>query len=89
MRVFPMQEVIIDRPFCPSQVLLFVLLQHKKRTIIIGIDNRAKEKKKDFNLPVIDREDMRDLAGTINSPLVTDIHIPLENINKWKGQFKE
>ena len=64
-------------------------LQHKKRTIIIGIDNRAKEKKKDFNLPVIDREDMQDLTGLINSPLVTDIHIPLENINKWKGQFKE
>ncbi|WP_407269620.1 polysaccharide pyruvyl transferase family protein [Radiobacillus sp. PE A8.2] len=62
-------------------------LQHKRRTIIIGIDNRALEKSKDFNLTVVDRKDIADLEGKINSEFTTTINIPLENINKWKKQF--
>lgn len=64
-------------------------LQHKKRTVILGIDNRATEKKKDFNLPVMDRSEIHNLTDIINTPFITDIKIPLENINKWKEQFKK
>ena len=63
-------------------------LQKERRTIIIGVDNRAIEKKKDFNLMVIERRDLKDnLKRLIDSELKMDIKIPIANINKWKAQF--
>lgn len=63
-------------------------LQLKRRAIIIGIDNRANEMKKDFNLPVLPQENINELSNMINSDIVTKVTIPIENINKWKSQFK-
>jgi len=63
-------------------------LQKKKRTIIIGIDNRAIEKQKDFNLTCINRDEIEALEEKINSVFSTEINIPIDNINKWKSQFK-
>lgn len=63
-------------------------LQKKRRTIIIGIDNRAKEKQKDFNLPVLDRTEIHKLEELIYSEIPTTIKIPKNEINKWKEQFK-
>lgn len=63
-------------------------LQKKKRTIIIGIDNRAIEKQKDFNLTCINRDEIEALEEKINSIFSTEINIPIDNINKWKSQFK-
>ena len=63
-------------------------LQKKKRAIIIGIDNRALEKKKDFNIPVIDRANLKELGNVLYSELKTDIHLPIEKIKQWKEQFK-
>lgn len=63
-------------------------LQHKRRTIIIGIDNRAIEMS-EIGLPVIRRENIeKDLENMINSDLEIDINLPIENIEKWKAQFK-
>jgi len=62
-------------------------LQYGKRTIIIGIDNRANEKAKDFNLPVLSRESITDLESLINSNFKTEISLPVDNINQWKSQF--
>ena len=64
-------------------------LQNKKRTIIIGIDNRAIEMQKDFNIPVIKRENINELSNMINSKFSTDIKINEDNIKIWKEQFKE
>ncbi|SHN64306.1 Polysaccharide pyruvyl transferase [Butyrivibrio hungatei DSM 14810] len=59
------------------------------RTIIVAIDNRAKEMGKDTNLPIISREDVSDkLEGMINSEVKTEILLPTENIKRWKDQFK-
>ncbi len=64
-------------------------LQKKRRAIIIGVDNRAIEKKKDFNLNVIFRSEQESkLVEMINSNFETQIKIPLDNISKWKNQFK-
>lgn len=63
-------------------------LQKKKRTIIIAIDNRAKEKQKDFNLVCVERSDLSALRERIEGEWQTDIHIPLENIKRWKAQFE-
>ena len=35
-------------------------LQHEKRTIILGIDNRAIELNKDYNIPVIEQKNLSD-----------------------------
>lgn len=62
-------------------------LQFNRRTIIIGIDNRAIEMKKDFNMPVIDQKEINKLESIINSNFETKISIPVENIKIWKNQF--
>ncbi|MBD3727907.1 MAG: polysaccharide pyruvyl transferase family protein, partial [Moraxella osloensis] len=63
-------------------------LQNKKRTIILGIDNRAFEKVKDFNITVCPRDDLAKLELLIKSNISTKINLPTENILRWKAQFK-
>jgi hypothetical protein len=63
-------------------------LQKKVRTIIISIDNRAKEKNKSFNIPIVERLDIDNLEEVINSPFETSINIPIEKINRWRSQFE-
>lgn len=63
-------------------------LQKKRRTMIIGIDNRAIEKKKSFNLKVLNRDDIEELSRSfINSKCKMDIIIPNKNIELFKNQF--
>jgi len=62
-------------------------MQYKRRTIIIGIDNRAVELARDFNLPVIKREEIKRLSDRINSIFKTIVSLPVENIEKWRNQF--
>lgn len=64
-------------------------MQKGKRSVIIGVDNRAIEKKKDYNLNVIKRNEIDSLEIVINSRLDTNITLNIEGINKWKNQFKE
>ncbi|GAB3005814.1 hypothetical protein GCM10027051_01010 [Niabella terrae] len=63
-------------------------LQKGRRAIIIGVDNRAIEKQKDFNLNVINRGELVVRLNTaINDSFETKISIPQENIAQWKAQF--
>ncbi|MCM3586979.1 polysaccharide pyruvyl transferase family protein [Mesobacillus maritimus] len=62
-------------------------MQKMKRTIIIGIDNRAIEKEK-FGLKVLKREDINRLHEVINQSFETEIFLPFDEIDKWKSQFK-
>ena len=62
-------------------------IQHRKRTIIICVDNRARDISKDYNLNIIERDSIDSLASMINSELETDVKINTENINKWINQF--
>jgi polysaccharide pyruvyl transferase WcaK-like protein len=64
-------------------------LQKKRRAIIIAVDHRALEKKKDFNLVVLDRKDSDQLSGLIDDTFKTEIHLPLAHIEAWKKQFYE
>ena len=64
-------------------------LNKKKRSIIIAIDNRAKEINETTNLPIVNRENIFDsLDETINNSFSTNIKLPTENIELWKKQFK-
>ena len=58
-------------------------LQNNIRTLILAVDNRAIEIGKDVNLNVIKRENVREMSNFINNDYVTDIKLPIENINKW------
>lgn len=62
-------------------------LNHQVRTIIVGIDNRAIEKGEDFNLKVVNRDNIEHLSKHINEKSETNLNIPHNRINRWKSQF--
>lgn len=62
-------------------------LQQRKRTIIIGIDNRAIELKKDFNIPVLEQEKIDQLESVLNNDYEICIYLPMDNISKFLSQF--
>lgn len=62
-------------------------LQKKRRTLIIGIDNRAIELQSDFGIPVITQENIGMLDKVIKSKFNTEIKLPTDNINKFLSQF--
>ena len=63
-------------------------LKHRCRTIILAVDNRAIEINKNYNIPILKREEIDRLEEKLNNELITDIKTPITNIEKWKNQFK-
>lgn len=64
-------------------------LQLGRRSIIIGIDNRALEMGKNFSLPVINQVNIDTLSELINDNYSLKINLPWENINMWLTQFRK
>jgi polysaccharide pyruvyl transferase WcaK-like protein len=62
-------------------------LQHGRRTIIVAIDNRAREMGQDFALPTVDRTDIERLEHLVPAPFETAVKLPNEAIARWKAQF--
>lgn len=63
-------------------------LQHKRRSIIVGVDHRANEMGRDLTLPVVDRYAPDGiLEKKITNDFETRINLPLENIREWCSQF--
>lgn len=62
-------------------------LQNKRRSLILAIDNRAREMGNDFGLPVLDREEIGTLGDVLNSPIPCEIQIDQEAIELFLGQF--
>lgn len=62
-------------------------LQHKRRAIIVAVDNRAKEISKDTRLVVCDEKEIDSLDTMIASEIRYKLNINFEAINKWKSQF--
>ncbi len=64
-------------------------LQHKRRTLIVGVDHRALAMQRDFHLPVSDRYlSAEEVQRAVCADRPCEIRIPLENIERWKAQFK-
>lgn len=61
-------------------------LQHKVRSVIIGIDNRALEMRTS-GVPVLPAKEIDDLDGLINDSIITDIKLYEENIQRFLGQI--
>jgi polysaccharide pyruvyl transferase WcaK-like protein len=62
-------------------------LRHKRRSIIIAIDERARAINADTSLPCIDKNNLSQLSAMINSDLITRINMPFDTIKRWKQQF--
>lgn len=62
-------------------------LQNGRRALILSVDNRAEEKKKDFNLPVVSRDKIDEIQKFIEHKFITQIVTPQKNILLWKEQF--
>lgn len=62
-------------------------LNHRCRTLILGVDNRAVEIAKDTGLPVVNRQDLAAVEDFILRPYVIRLSLPWEAIAQWKQQF--
>ena len=63
-------------------------MRHKRRSIIIAIDERAREINKANNLICIEKDEIKSqLAVLINSSFPTRIEMDYDAINRWKAQF--
>lgn len=64
-------------------------LNHKRRTCILAVDNRAIEMGKSSNLNVVSRGQAPDfLKHYIDTSTPMEVKIPLAKIEEWKNQFK-
>ncbi|CAM3963113.1 polysaccharide pyruvyl transferase family protein [Lederbergia lenta] len=63
-------------------------MRQKKRSIIIGIDERAHGMNETYNLNIIDRKDLDNLDVMINSEIKTEVQVDFNAVNKWFDQFR-
>ncbi len=63
-------------------------LQKGRRSIIIEIDNRAREMGRDFRLPTVPRGDFGALEAMIDQPQALKITLPREEIARWLEQWR-
>lgn len=62
-------------------------MRHGRRTIIIAIDERAREINASNHLNCIEKKDMAQLSDYINSGFETKVVMDYKAINRWKSQF--
>lgn len=63
-------------------------LQKGRRTLIIEIDNRAREMGRDFALPTVPRSNLADLESMIEYPRALEIKLPRSDIARWLEQWR-
>lgn len=64
-------------------------IKHKKRTIILSVDNRANDMAETYDLNVISRYSLKKLENLIDNDFKTNVKINQKAIKKWKDQFYE
>jgi polysaccharide pyruvyl transferase WcaK-like protein len=62
-------------------------MRHKRRSIIIAIDERAREINKTNFLNCLEKDNIYELKQFIMSDFETNIKMNYDNINQWKSQF--
>ncbi len=62
-------------------------MQKGKRSIIIGVDNRAKDMYGTFGINLINRNEINQLEKIINNTLITNVHINEDAIKEFISQF--
>lgn len=64
-------------------------MQHGVRSLIVNIDNRARNMSKVNNFNIIERDNIDSLEKIINSSFVTDVKVDYELLNNWLSQFNK
>lgn len=62
-------------------------MRHKRRAVIIAIDERARAINEKNHLNCIEKGNMNDLEAMIVSEFTTKVVMDFEKINEWKSQF--
>lgn len=62
-------------------------LHSKRRTLILAVDNRAREIGRDTGLPVVERSDLEAIKAWIGAETPTRITLPHVEIARWRQQF--
>lgn len=65
-------------------------LKHRRRSVLIAVDHRARRMGQDLNLPVIDRyAPAAEIEKTIMDPIETRVCLPDDEIHQWRDQFRD
>lgn len=64
-------------------------LQHKRRSIILTVDERVRSMKATYGINCIERENICALEAMINSDFPTHMNIKEDAINGWLSQFEK
>lgn len=62
-------------------------LQHRRRAVIVRVDNRAEAMGRDFGLPTVARGEGNELAAKIEETWETRVSVPVAEIERWRAQF--
>lgn len=62
-------------------------LQKRRKSLIIGIDNRAIEMRNDIGLNVLERQRMDALEEKIHEEMSVKLYLNVDAIERWKTQF--
>lgn len=62
-------------------------MRHKRRAIIIAIDERARAINEKNHLNCIEKTQMKELEELLNSEVRTKVTMPFDEITRWKVQF--
>lgn len=62
-------------------------MRHRRRAIIIAIDERARSIHEKNHLNCIDCDHLEELEGLIQSSFATQVEMDFDSINLWKKQF--
>lgn len=63
-------------------------LEHRVRSLIISIDNRAQEIAADTGLPAVARSDRASILKWVEGDTVARIRLPANEIDQWRQQFR-
>ena len=63
-------------------------LQKKRKAIIIGIDNRAREMRNDIGVNVLERQRIDLLEEKVHEEMSVKLYLDTDAIHRWKAQFK-
>jgi polysaccharide pyruvyl transferase WcaK-like protein len=63
-------------------------MKHKRRSVIIAVDNRASEMGADIGFKFVERQQLSELKEIIDNDFRTEITLPVENIEAWRKQFQ-
>jgi hypothetical protein len=62
-------------------------MRHKRRAVIIAIDERARAINEKNHLNCIEKDNIQELENLLNGDIKTEITMPFDEIKRWKAQF--